>query len=425
MTDRLKLAAALAAVAMFGATPAIAAKKKPEKPAAEAENPACPKKLSKPYEKPFDAIQKARDAKNWEEMLSGAKAAAAMPDPKGAYETYLLHEFHGIAYASMKKYVEAVPELAASIDSPCFPEGEKLNRTKVAMQLAYQGKDYPTAIVYGDKHYVATGDVDTGLYLANAYYIQDDYPNTKKVMGEVISKLEASGKVPEESAYRILQSSCLQLNDDACVNQMVEKLVATYPKPEYWQNLIGSMLKVSKTDKEMLNVLRLADGMNVMREGSEYIELANYAMGQGLPGEAQAVLEKGNSKGAFKQQRDSDRANRLLADAKTAVALDKSTLDKQDASARAKTTGDSDAKLGAAYLSYGMNDKAIEALQRGIGKGGVKDTDEAGMLLGIAYLRSNNKPEADKAFGTVTKNPMMTRIAKFWMVTTGGAGAAG
>ena len=100
------------------------------------------------------------------------------------------------------------------------------------------------------------------------------------------------------------------------------------------------------------------------------------------------------------------------------MALDKSTLDKQDASARAKPTGDSDVKLGAAYLSYGMNDKAIEALQRGIGKGGVKNPDEAGMLLGIAYLRVNNKAEAAKAFQTVKQNPTMARIAKLWMLNT-------
>jgi len=36
-------------------------------------------------------------------------------------------------------------------------------------------------------------------------------------------------------------------------------------------------------------------------------------------------------------------------------------------------------------------------------------------LLGIAYSRANNKAEADKAFATVTKNPMMARIAKLWM----------
>jgi tetratricopeptide (TPR) repeat protein len=100
------------------------------------------------------------------------------------------------------------------------------------------------------------------------------------------------------------------------------------------------------------------------------------------------------------------------------VSLDKSTLDKQDASARAKPTGEADVKLGAAYLSYGLNDKAAEALQRGLGKGSVKNPDEAGILLGIAYLRMNNKEEAVKAFQTVKQNPIMVRIAKLWVLST-------
>jgi Flp pilus assembly protein TadD len=107
----------------------------------------------------------------------------------------------------------------------------------------------------------------------------------------------------------------------------------------------------------------------------------------------------------------------VLNEAKSAVALDKSTLDKQDASARSKPTGDNDVKLGAAYLSYGMNDKAIEALQRGIGKGGVKNPDDAGLLLGIAYLRAGNKPEAAKAFATV-KDPIYARVARLWTLST-------
>ncbi len=421
MSYRMNFATAAAVLALFGATSVMAAKKTETPPPDE--NPACPHKVSKPYLKPIEAVQKARDEKNWQEMLDKAKAAAALPDEKSAYEKFLLGEFKGVAYASLKQYPEAIPELASSLDSPCYSEAEKLPRTKVLMQLAYQSKDYGKAIEFGEKHYVATGDLDTGLYLANAYYIKDDYPNTKRVMSEVIAKVEASGKKPEESAYRILQSSCLALKDNDCVLQLIEKLVANYPKPEYWQNLIGSMLTTSKSDKELLNVLRLADGVDMMKDSAEYFEMANYATSQGLPGEAQAIIEKGVQKGVFKSPRDSERATRALADAKTAVALDKSTLDKQDASARARPTGDSDVKLGAAYLSYGMNDKAIEALQRGLGKGGVKDTDEAGMLLGIAYLRTNNKAEATKAFGTVSKSPMMTRIAKYWLLNTGGAAA--
>lgn len=417
MSNRLILAAAVAALGLFGATSVLSAKDKKEP--ALPENAACPHKNAKELNKALTEVQKARDAKNWDEVLAKAKDADAIAAERTEYDKYLMHEFKGIAYASLKQYAEAIPELDASMNSPCYPEAEKMPRTKVLFQLAYQAKDFNKAVDYGAKHYAATGDLDTGLYLANAYYIKDDFENTKKTMSDVIAKMEASGKKPDESAYRILQSACLGLKDNVCVNELIEKLVANYPKPEYYQNLIGSLLTVGKSDKELLNILRLADGMGIMNEASEYFEMADHATAQGLPGEAQYILEKGIQKGAFTSAHDKDRANKALSEAKTAVALDKSTLDAQDKTARAKPTGESDVKLGAAYLSYNMNDKAVEALQRGLGKGGVKDTDEAGLLLGIAYLRSDNKTEAAKAFHTVTKSALMARIAKLWLLTTG------
>ena len=120
-----------------------------------------------------------------------------------------------------------------------------------------------------------------------------------------------------------------------------------------------------------------------MDEASYYTEMAQLAMAQGLPGEAQSIIEKGMTNGVLdKAQREKEHGGRILKDAKQAVTLDKSTLEKQDALARSKPTGDADTKLGSAYLSYGLNDKAVEALQRGIGKGGVKNPDEAGTPAG-------------------------------------------
>jgi TolA-binding protein len=374
-------------------------------------------KLSKKLEKPMDEVQQARAHKDWEAMLANAKAVDAVPIEKTEYDKFWVHELQGVALANLKQYPEALRELGAAYDSPCMPEADRPARLKLLLQLAYQAKDYPKAIEYGKKAY-ESGDPELGIYLGNAYYIQNDYENTRATMADVIKKLESSGKTPDESAYRILQSACLQLKDDGCVVEQIEKLVHHYPKPKYWIDMTDALLRASKSDKELLNILRLADGVGAMQEAPQYIEMAQLAMAQGLPGEAQATIEKGQAKGAFSAARDKDHATRIMGEAKTAVANDKSTLDKQDASARAKTTGDSDVKLGAAYLSYGENDKAIEAIQRGLGKGGVKDTDEAGLLLGIAYLRTNNKAEAAKAFQTVSKNPMMTRVAKLWLLNS-------
>ena len=390
--------------------------------AALAQTEACggPKaKITKKVDKPLGEAQKARDAKNWEEVLVKVAEAEAVPVDKTDYDRYWMTEFKGIAHANLKAFPEALAELEAGLNSPCMPEDGKPLRSKVLMQLAYQGKNYAKAVEYGKLAVkLNPSDVEMVNYLGNAYFQMDDNQNARVTMTDYVTKMEAAGKVPEEQAYRILQTACLRLKDDNCVTEQIEKLVANYPKPAYWTDLINSLLRISKSDNELLNILRLADGAQVMNDPSHYTEMAQLAMAQGLPGEAQYIIEKGNQKNAFADsQRERDHATRILADAKQAVALDKSTLDKQDASARSKPTGDSDVKLGAAYLSYGMNDKAIEALQRGIGKGGVKNPDEAGLLLGMAYLRTNNKEEARKAFETVKQNPNMAHIARLWMMS--------
>ena len=412
MRIRFNSVAAIVVLGMLGSSGAVLA-----------QTEACggPKaKITKKVDKPLGEAQKARDAKNWEEVLVKVAEAEAVPVEKTDYDRYWITEFKGIAHANLKAFPEALAELEAGLNSPCMPEDGKPLRAKVLMQLAYQGKNYAKSVEYG-KLAVKLNPDDLELinYLGNAYFQVDDNQNSRVVMADYIAKMENTGKVPEEQAYRILQTACLRLKDDNCVTEQIEKLVANYPKPTYWSDLINSLLRVSKSDNELLNILRLADGAQVMNEPSHYTEMAQLAMAQGLPGEAQSIIEKGNQKKVFADaQRERDHASRILADAKRAVALDKSTLDKQDASARAKTTGDSDVKLGAAYLSYGMNDKAIEALQRGIGKGSVKNPDEAGLLLGIAYLRMNNKEEALKAFQTVKQNPTMVRIAKLWALNT-------
>jgi hypothetical protein len=279
-------------------------------------------------------------------------------------------------------------------------------------------KEYPKVIEMGNKYLETNPDPEIGTLVGNAYYAVDDFPNTRRVMTEVVAKQEAGSKPPEEITYRILQGACIKLKDNACITDQLEKLVIHYPKQQYWQDLMGLLMAQTKNNHQLLNMWRLADGANILQDPAEYLEMAQLAIGQGLPGEAQAVLEKGSQKGACTTASQKQQLNQLMTEAKQAVALDKSTLDKQDVAARAKPTGDNDVKLGAAYLSYGELPKAVEALQRGMSKGGVKNPDDAGLLLGIAHLRAGNKAEAAKAFGTVNKDATMTRIAKLWLLNT-------
>jgi tetratricopeptide (TPR) repeat protein len=383
-----------------------------------AQDPCAGQKISKKIDKPIGAAEKAFQAKNWDEVIAKVAEAEAMTEVVPTdFDKYWMHEFRGRAMLQKQNYPEALKDLEASAGSPCLPAADVAPRNKILLQLAYQTKQYPKVIEIGNKALAANGDPEIGTYVGNAYYATEDYEGARRIMKDVVAKQEAAGKKPEDLTYRILQGSCIKLKDNPCVIDMLEKLVTHYPKPEYWQDLVGLMLAQTKNNNLLLNIWRVAESNNVLADPAEYTEYAQLAIGQGLPGEAQAVLDRAFQKGLF-ATRGKESANQLLAEAKGAVTLDKSTLEKQDASARAKPTGDNDVKLGAAYLSYGMNDKAIEALQRGIGKGGVKNPDDAGLLLGMAYLRAGNKAEAAKAFATVKADPIYARVARLWALGT-------
>jgi tetratricopeptide (TPR) repeat protein len=376
-----------------------------------------PKKFTKKLEKAMGAAEKAFNEKQWDMVLASVAEAEAVPVERTVFDNYWIAEFRGRAHINQKKYEEAAKELEANLNSPCMEEGEKAVRQKTVLQLSFQTKNYPKVIELGNQMMPTNPDPEIGVYVGNAYYIANDYENTRRVMKEVVAKQEATSKLPEEVTYRILQGACVKLKDNPCIVELFEKLVAHYPKPEYWQDLLGLLMAQTKNNNQLLNLWRLADNVNVIADPAEFLEMAQLAIGQGLPGEAQAILDKGFQKGAF-AAKQKDQATQLLNEAKQAVTLDKSTLEKQDVAARAKTTGDNDVKLGAAYLSYNELPKAIDALQRGIGKGGVKNPDDAAMLLGIAHLRTGNKPEAANAFNTVKNDPTMTRIAKLWLLST-------
>ena len=417
MSNRFGLATAVASllvIALNSASPAYA-----QAPECSGKNAKITKKISKP----MDAALNALRTQSWQEVLTKTAEAESDPNPKGLYDTYWIHNLRGKAFTGLKQYKEATQEFEQIKDTPCMSDQDRGETLKLMTKIYYQLDDHAKVIEHGTRALAMTNDPDLPLYLGQAYYLQKDFPNSRKVMEGVVAKLEEQGKPPGEQNLRLIHGACRSMGDDACETAQFEKLVKYYPKPEYWQNLVNTLFNDKKsTDKQQLHVMRLATHVGAVTEPLKFEECAQIAIALGLPGEAQSLLEQAFDKKYIVDARQADRDKKLLAEAKAAATGDKATLAQQETSARANAAGNADVKLGAAYLSYGDNAKAIEVLQRGIGKGSVRDPDEAGLLLGIAYLRSGNKDEAVKAFNTVKVDPTMTRIAKLWVLTTG-AGA--
>jgi hypothetical protein len=392
-------------------------------------------KISKQIAKPMAAAQEAMKAKRWQEVLNKTREAEGTAGGKSQTDLYWMNEFRGYAYHELKQPAEAARELESALNSPCMPESKKAERYRSLVGLYSSLRNYPKAIDYGNRALKISRDPDTQVAVAQAYYQSGNNKEAVRVMNELMASFEQKGQAPKEQQLLLVQSACSRANDNACVAKVFEKLVVNYPKTEYWQNLMSALRKTDADDLQQLNIMRLSLHVNVMKQPTEYKEMAQLALEEKLAGEAQMVLEQGFAKKVFVEDRDKNVNDRLLKAAQKQAAVDKASLAQQEAAARSAPTGDAEVKVGAQYLGFGDAAKAAELIQRGIAKGGLgkavtdaagkvdpkkeaEKADEASLLLGIAHLRNNNKVEAAKSFRNVKRDPTMARIAKLWLLNT-------
>ncbi|HEX5160184.1 MAG TPA: hypothetical protein VFV88_00570 [Steroidobacteraceae bacterium] len=382
-------------------------------------------KISKQIAKPMAAAQDAMKARKWQEVLTRTREAESTPGNKSQFDLYWMAEFRGYAYHNLKQTAEAARELETALNSPCMPEANKLERYKSLAGLYSALRNYPKVIDYGNRALRIARDPEMMVQVAQAYYQTGNNKEAVRVMNGLLDSMEQSGRAPKEQQLLLIVAACQKAGDNNCVSKVFEKLVQYYPKPDYWQNLTVALTQTDVDDIQNLNVMRLGLQVNVLKRPSDYKEFAQLSLEEKLACEAQTVLEQGFARKVFVEKRDVDVNTRLLELAKKECAADKAALPKNETAAKSAATGDALVKVGAQHLAAGETAKAIPALQAGIAKGVAKGDpneakrqDEANILLGIAYLKSNNKTEAARAFRKATKDPTMARIAKLWLLNT-------
>jgi hypothetical protein len=387
-----------------------------------ADQPAGPT-VSKGVAKPLKAAQDAMTAKNYDEAISKIKEVQSQPGEKTAYDNFAMNIMLFQAYNQKHDMASAVPVLAAAAQSQYATSDQKKVWLKNIALYYFQEKDYNKALDAANEA-VKTGLNDSEMLnlIAKSQYLLGKYKEAAATMQEVVNKQEK----PDEESLKLLWQFDLKANDQAGAARTVEKLVAYYPKPEYWANALASLVNADTKDAHLqLNVYRLMNDVGVLKRGGDFAEMADIALDEGYPGETQSVLQKAFAENVFTEQRDKDRYQHLLDGAKQRAAIDLAALPKTEQDAANAPTGDRLVQVGAAYLSYGQTDKAVAAISKGIAKGSLKYPEEANLLLGIAQLRSHNAAEAQRAFEKVgaSSNTGYARLGKLWALHAGAKSA--
>ena len=267
---------------------------------------------------------------------------------------------------------------------------------------------------------IQAGNNGSGIRQLQSYLqsASGDYSAIAKDSAASVSAAEQGGRRPDEGDLLRLADAQQRLGNTNSYVLTLEKLLAYYPKKDYWNAYLGRLpRKTGFGDRFALDVLRLKLAAGVLTKTDDYMEMAQLALQAGLPAEGRKIVDKGFASKALGEGAEAERHKRLRDLALKKEEENKVAIANHAAEASAEKDGNALVQVGYQYVTMGEVDKGIELIDAGIKKGGLKRPEDAKLRLGMAQQQSAKfKSKATQTLRSVQGADGAAEVARLWVV---------
>jgi hypothetical protein len=371
-------------------------------------------------------LQAARDLikqQKYKEALAKLREVEAVPN-RTANENLLLEQMRASAAMQAGDLATASKSTQALISSGKLSAADQGRYAAGLASLYYRDKDYTNAAAWAQKSLAANpGDKAMRGLVIQSYYLAGDTATAQREALADVQAAEKAGQTPPEDRLQLLANLASKGTDKQAYITSLERLVAYYPKKEYWIDLLRRIeSKPGFNNRLALDMYRLRRATKTLESGNDVFEMAQLALQERQAAEAKKILEEGFASGLLGKGNDAERQKRLLALASQRAEEAPKQLAAAETEAREAKDGDALVRIGMAYSGMGQHDKGIQLIQQGIAllqadkaaKGRAGRVDEANLHLGLAYLRAGQKPKAVQAFKAVQGTDGSADLARLW-----------
>ena len=354
---------------------------------------------------------KFRDALN---RLQEAEAVSG----RTAYENYLIENMRVAAASGAGDADAMVKGFEGMKASGRVSQAEQLRIIESIAGTYLRNKDNAKALAWSQRYFKEGGNsASMKQVLQNAQFLSGDMASTIRDLTEEISADERAGRKPGLDRINLLYTAANRSKDAGAEAMALEKLLAYYPKKEYWADVLGRLQhKPSFSDRFALDVYRLKLATGNMKSANDYMEMAQLAVQAGYPSEGQSVVDKGFAAGVLGAGNDAARHKRLndlmvkrVAEAKAAEAAD-------EAQAMAAKDGNALVTMGLNYAFSKRAAKGVKLIEQGIAKGNLKRPEDAKLYLGLAQMQAGDMGRAQRAWQSVRGNDGAADLARLWVI---------
>jgi tetratricopeptide (TPR) repeat protein len=363
------------------------------------------------YEK-LTEIQEMVEAKDYasaQRLVDELKSQKKLSD----YERAQVWNLSAYSYYLQELYPQAINAYDQVLAQPDLPEALVMSTLKTKAQLLFTTEDYEEALATIRKlmQVVPEPSADIFMIEGQALFQLARYDEALVPIKTAIEMYRDQGQIPKENWLLLLRVIYFEQKDYENMIDVVRELIAYYPKDTYILTLAGIYSELGDTKKQ-LALTEVLYEKGYLNTAAHITNLANLYLLHGLPYKAAVVLNKEMEAGIV----DANERNlRLLSQAWYQAREDQKAIPPLERAAELSGDGDLYVRLAQAHINLENWRDAADAIRQALKAGGLKRTDQANIMLGMALFNQKNLEQARRAFERAAADERSARAATQWI----------
>ena len=363
------------------------------------------------YEKltEIQELVEAQDFASAQVLIDDVKGKKSLSD----YERAQIWNLSAYSFYLQERYGDAIRAYDQVLAQPDLPEALLMSTLKTKAQLQFTQEDYEGALktIRMLMASISEPSADVLMLEGQALFQLLRYEEALKPIKMAIDMYRNQGQIPKENWLLLLRVIYFEQRDYENMIDVVKELVRYYPKDTYILTLAGIYSELGDTKKQ-LTLTEVLYEKNFLTSASHITNLANLYLLHGLPYKAAVVLEKEMGEEIVESN---ERNLRLLSQAWYQAREDAKAIPPLESAARLSDDGSLYIRLAQAHINLENWKEAADAVQKGIRLGGLKRSDTANIMLGMALFNQKRLEQARRAFEAASRDNRSKRAASQWI----------
>ena len=361
----------------------------------------------------INAIQVELDAENWVPALDALSKLEQRS--LNNYERAHVLNMKGYTLYQTNRMESALDTYETALALEDLPDSQVRALLTTVSQLALVVEDYPAAERYALRLVSSPGkappDASAHVILAQAYIGQEKYADAVAPLKAAIAMQTARGNVPRENWLSMLSAVYFNMEDYLAMREVLYELVTLYPKERYLINLAALHGQLGETDKQLALVESLLEDER-LESGHHLLMLANLFLAHGLPYKAAGLLQREMEGGRIEA---SGRNLEMQSQAWYMAGEEARAIPPLAAAASVSENGELYLRVARLYMDIYEYEKAEQAAQKALDRGGLRDTGNALLLQGMALAKRDELDAARGIFKRASKYEESKKWASQWL----------